>query len=59
MCTIKFSTELNTFQMDDKDILIMSVKCAKFLKIDDESLHHLPGKVLNSHYTPGPNKQCK
>ena len=20
---------------------------------------HLPGKVLNSHYTPGPNKQCK
>ena len=61
MCTIKFSIELNTFQMDDNDQPTNNIceKSAQLYKIDDISVGYTPGKVLNSHYTPGPNKQCK
>ena len=46
---IKFSIELNTFQIDDKDVTTNNIceKMRKFLKwMDDASVHHRPGKML-------------
>ena len=60
MSTIKFSIELNTFQKDDKDLPTNACeKSEHIFKRDDASVSPPPGKVLHSHYTPGPNKQCK
>ena len=44
MCTIKFSIELNIFQIDDKDITTNNIceKCAQILKMNDASVRHLP-----------------
>ena len=44
MWTIKFSTELNLFQIDDKDITINNVceKCVQIFKMDDASVRHQP-----------------
>ena len=61
VCIIKFFTELNTFQMDDKDLPTNNIreKSTQIFKINYAPVHHLPSKVLNSHCTPDPNKQCK
>ena len=44
MCTIKFSIELNIFQIDDKDITTSNIceKCAQMFKMDDASVCHPP-----------------
>ena len=43
MCLIKFSIELNIFQIDDKD-LTTDIICEKWtnFKMDDASVSHLP-----------------
>ena len=59
MCTIKFSIELNTFWIDDKDLtnnsiceksvqISMSHQCSYASFLDDSVVRHLPGKVLTS-----------
>ena len=60
MCTIKFSIELNTFPIDDRDLTSNNIceKNALILKMDDASIvytsflddspvYHPPDKVLN------------
>ena len=44
MCTIKFSIELDMFQIDDKDITTNNIfeKSATFFKMDDALVHYPP-----------------
>ena len=44
MCTIKISIELNTFQMDDKDLNTNNIceKGEQIFKMGDASVHHQP-----------------
>ena len=44
MCTIKFSMEFNTFQIDDRDLTTNNIceKSAQILKMDDSSVSHQP-----------------
>ena len=44
MCTIKFSIELNIFQIDDIDITTNNIgeKSAQIFKMDDTSVCHPP-----------------
>ena len=41
MCTIKFSIELNTFQINT-ELLVISVKSAQIFKMDDTYVRHQP-----------------
>ena len=47
MCTIKFSIELNTYNIDDKDLNTNNIceKSETILKMDDTLVCHLPGSV--------------
>ena len=44
MCTIRFSIELNTFQIDDDDLTTGNIceKSAHISKMDDASVSHPP-----------------
>ena len=44
MCTIKFFIELNTFQIDDKDLTTSNIceKSAQIFKMGDASVSHPP-----------------
>ena len=47
MCTIKFSTELNIYQIDDKDLTTnICEKSAQIFKMDN-TLVHLPPVYIN------------
>ena len=51
MCTTKSSIELNTFQIDDKNLDTNNVceKSAQVFKMDDTPVHHQPGNVLSKY----------